>query len=233
MKKRLDMREDLTVIHTDECSRKIVNPWEIKSYYRSLRDHLCCLHRELVDVAPDGSSESFLLCKDCQSHENKNKIPENSIAAGVDLGHHRRIGLTDLNSQEQSVMAQNGSHLSVCKVASTDGSQMNVNHQAKIHAVLFGHDAPGIIAKNHFREPFDLLTVDNLCEDIIIQFMDPSKKGVDRLCEFVKGSSFVTARWWQLLSWLRVLKIVSPQYFFLAYLQTCLRVAFRHPMFKF
>jgi len=219
LKRKLASPNHCVTIYTDEHTQKEVNAWEVVSYYRSLDDDMYYLHREVVDVDEANHQEECFLCQGCLPNKKDKKtgkiaIPEDSIAAGVDLGYHARVGLIELNLHEQAVIALNRLYLSVYKVTSntTGRVRVNVNHKTKIHAVMYGHDAPGMIAKNQQ----ELLDPNTIAEDVIIQFMDTSLAQVDKLYEVVNGTSAITARWWQIVSWLRVLRVVSPAYFFLS-----------------
>jgi hypothetical protein len=148
-------------------------------------------------------------------------MPLRSIASGNDFGLGSRVGLQPLNMHEQSVLSLNRAYISVYKVLSNEHGRVNLNidHKVRIHAVLFGHDAPDVVAK-HFaisrkegeRGHRLVLTEEQLCTDFVVQFMAKDSRSIDKLHQKLLGTKSVFVRWWQLYSWLGVLRVVNPYF---------------------
>ena len=205
----------LVWVYTDRLNRKLVNAWDLKSFYQASSGDLYHLHPELVSVDGDGDARVWL-CQDCSADHvddktGNAKIPERSIAGGVDFGYFRRLGLAPLNFHEQMVLSLNRLYQAVLKVSVNTSGRVNHNTANKLrtHSVLFAHDAPKVIAQ-HF-ETVDITTLENMTKDLAVHLID-GKGRCDFLARRILASSSVFGRWWNLLSYLRVLNVVSPYF---------------------
>ncbi len=78
------------------------------------------LHPEFID-----NEESICICSNCCSAIAKDKIPELSIANGVDFGDYNRIGLTKLNEYEMSIIAVVSTYFKIIKITTNDVRRNN------------------------------------------------------------------------------------------------------------
>ena len=82
---------------------KTVQTWKARSFYIKPEadgdDSFWHVHPELVDVDPETSVSSTMLCPHCVAALEGPKLPEYSIANGVDFGFYARLGLAYSNLQ--------------------------------------------------------------------------------------------------------------------------------------
>jgi len=226
-RKRADPAASI-VIYIDAHTTKRVNAWDIVSAYQSEMEgegNWYHLHPELVDKDGDGV-EWVSLCQDCYPNKKKRRhkesatigeeegfqMPERSIAAGVDFGWARRLGLSEPNLHEQMVLSFNRLYMTCYKVTSNQTGRINVNLRTVIKtlAVMFAQDAPIAAALSMMRiSPKNLSQV--LEQDFILQLLDKNGR-FDYLAQRVLGSGTMFARWWQLFSFLSVLKVILPHF---------------------
>ena len=196
-------------IYVSATETKRVNPWKAKSFYISQSQEYYHFHPELVSLDND-NNEIITLCGDC--NRERDSLPPNSIAAGVDFGSFHRLGLVPLNLQEETVLSFVRLFITIFKISSnrTGRVNVNVNYMQKIHAILFGHDCPHMVAER-LGEVIDLINADSLMETMLVLFYD-SHGRYDTLVKRMHGSSFLFPRWWQIISWIRVWKVIHPKY---------------------
>ena len=89
---------------------------------------------------------------------------------------------------------------------------MNVDlHNAlKSHAIMFPHDAPYVAAEK-IRGRIQMLSLHDMVNTIRIAFVDASGR-FDGMAQRIMGSAELFPRWWQLVSFLRVMKVINTDY---------------------
>ena len=106
------------------------------------------LHPELVDNDEETGNCTTMLCHNCTTAVKKNKIPDLSIACGLDFGYHRWIkGLVEPNLQEQLILAKTRMYFAVMKATSNShgaSKDFDARCMARVHAILFPHNAPEV-----------------------------------------------------------------------------------------
>ena len=133
--------------------------------------------------------------------EAEKEFPPRSIASGVDLGCHRRIGLETLTLRERQIIAKVRHYYNVIKIESNTGEVREHSHSAlKGCGILFDHDSPQVVAK--------LLETESINGSISIQFVDSEGK-YDRLAQKALGSSNVSGRAYVIYQWLVVLQKIN------------------------
>jgi hypothetical protein len=203
-------------IYTNAETFKIVNAWDVKSVYRAVSGKLYHLHPELVEYNLN-EEESLFLCEDCYPNKVNDEtgeiiLPERSIAAGTDFGSYHRLGLVEPNLHETNILSMVRLYLSVYKVSSNlrGRTSFSVHNEMKCHAIMFAHTAPVAVGES-LASRIDLTSKEQIEKDFVVQFLDDKGK-FDQLAQRINGASFLFARWWQLLSWLRVLRVTSKQW---------------------
>ena len=203
-------------VYTSPTTSDMINPWRTTSVYESNDGNLYYLHPELVKLDEESNIESTYLCKDCFPNKTDKDgmaiLPERSIAAGVDFGCYRRIGLIPLNLQEQCLISLVRLYMTVYKVSSNIEGRININlnHSLKAHAIMFAHDAPFVAAKC-INNQTKMLHQKTFLNTMHITFIDDKGK-FDTNAKRQMGSAQFFPRWWQLASYLRVLKAINPLY---------------------
>ena len=83
------------------------------------------------------------------------KIPEQSIANGIDLGLHYRVHLEELSLQELQIIAKVRHYYNIVKLESKSRFlQQHYQSAIKGSSIVFEHDAPDVDA--HFLSPEDM-----------------------------------------------------------------------------
>ena len=195
------------LIYIDEHTTKEVNPWRAKSFYLGKDNKYYHFHPEFVEDQ-DGI-EWVTLCGDCVVQEKKKGewvLPKRSISAGVDFGYFKRLGLVKANLHEQMALSFNRLFFTVYKIVCGTSGEMSFTerHKNEVHAVLFGQDCPEKCAQ--CLE--ELIRVSHLTDNLHILLLD-EKGDFDRLAEKILKSHVLTVRWWNLVSYLRVLNVIS------------------------
>ena len=88
-------------------------PWQVlgvfsfKNPCNSKQNCYYHLHPKLVLNPPEtnGNEPVAIVCSDCANSINKQRIPDNSIADGVEFPLGKRIGLTDLSIQDLHIIS--------------------------------------------------------------------------------------------------------------------------------
>ena len=219
-----EMANSSVVIPIDEIDnqwcQKTVEVWKAKSVFVKEETDgstsLWHLHPELVE--PCGSFYCTKLCPHCADQANKNKRPKLSIAAGVDFGYYKRLGLTLPNLHEQLIIARTRLYFATIKVCSNiTGSALNHDYRCSLrcHAILFPHDAPMVASqmlnKNVFSEN-GVLCLEQMKQLLMFYFID-DKGNLDQLAAQMFGTSSILARAWVTAQWLLVLQKSCPHYF--------------------
>ena len=212
------------VIYTDENNSKEVNAWDVISIYRHSDGSYYHLHPELVSTKSDGT-QTVMLCQDCLPdkytattnsdgtvNEGRAVRPSLSIAAGVDFGYFRRLGLAPLNFHEKTILSLNRLFVAVLKVTLNTSGRVNYNTSSKLraHAVMFAQDSLSVLGK-YFQKDADLTSLENMIKDVLLHLID-GKGRCDFLAKRILLSSTIFGRWWNFLSYMRVLKVVSSEF---------------------
>ena len=210
LRNRINATPSIPVYQNENLTSAVMmNPWHVKSFYIAHDNTYYHFHPELVDVNQTTAVEFVTLCHDCN---HPSKIPERSIAGGVDLGNYHRIKLPKLNLHEQIILSANRVYTSTFKFSSNTSGRVNFNvrNALKCHSILFAHDGPSVVAQNVFKKR-DLLKHEDLSRMIQIYLLD-SNGDFDRMASHILGHTSVLARWWVVTSWLRVLQVISPSF---------------------
>ena len=169
------------------------------------------LHPEFVDeYKKDNGKIGFRakICGVCSESIRARKIPERSIASGVDFGDYQRIGLEPLTLRERHVISKVRHFIHVYKIESNNkGNKVTSSHHhhsaLKGCGIMFDHDSPQVITK--------LLTPESINGDVQIQFVGPNGE-YDRLIAKAIKSANVSARAYVIYQWLGVLNRINKWY---------------------
>ena len=160
---------------------KLRGVYKMKSSNKRHVDKYFHLHPEFVEYDNASNSTKAMLCEICNSSIKKYKVPEHSLASGIDFGNPYRINLTIPNVMERAILARVRNYCTVLKVQSKTVFQKEGAHRyLKSHAIAFDHDAPSIMQK--------MFTKDHMCECIKICFVGP-KDEMDSLAAQTWGSN--------------------------------------------
>ena len=199
-----DSDEEAESCHFDQVK---LEPWKIKSYYRSSDDNcLYHLHQELIS-RDDSNKEYTMFCPRCYKAHLSGECYKLSIAAGVDFGNYKRVkGLVKPNLHEQLILSKYRLYCAAIKVT-PNGRGFQQSHGMNAmrgNQILFAHDAPHKVCHAGLEESDlrDLLEVNFLNE----------KDSVDQMAKRALGSSKLYARIHVLRQWFAVLHCISPQY---------------------
>jgi hypothetical protein len=189
----------LTPQQLDEYARV---PDEYKpciSVHRSDDGTLYHLHTELVERS-DGTQRARL-CLPCHAHVRAGKIPTLSLAEGFDYGRPDRIGLPELNTVEQIVIALYSVDMTVYKLPVTvDGAEPQLG--IKGNAISFAHDAPRVAAGS-------FPNLSQAADTVRIVFVGPDDK-IDNLKWRIRQCGDLMVRPSVVLAWLKALKALHP-----------------------
>ena len=110
---------------------KNIHIWKLKSVYINKENKESVfyhLHPELVHINEEKEKCTYL-CNECyrQIIENE-EIPELSIAAGIDFGHYKRIGLTFPNTFERTILALVRLYHKIMKISQNDHQTSDYTH---------------------------------------------------------------------------------------------------------
>ena len=133
---------------------KTVEVWKAKSFWEEQHADgsktYWHLHPELVEEDVKKQGHSTLLCSRCAESIKKQKIPKFSIADHIDFGWSQRLGLTPPNITEQLILAQTRLYYTCIKICSNKSGlaqDYDLWSMARIHAILFPHDAPDVVGR--------------------------------------------------------------------------------------
>lgn len=201
----------------DESGRiSEIEVWRAISVHTDSQDRLWHLHPELVDTDPHTGKQSAMICPDCAMSTKKGDRPKSSIAAGLDFGYYKRLGLTLPNLHEQLILSRSRLYFAAMKLASNKSGQTNFNirNAFRCHAILFPCQEAELIAylcnsdiygENGLFDPQQLRQLFSLyCVD------DDAK--MDQLMRHVFGSNDILGRSWVLVQWILVLQRLNPYY---------------------
>jgi len=212
-KKQINMKP-LYLPIDDEGHLKAFVPWKVKSVYLFSdpldveRECFYYLHPELVLTPPEinGSESVAVICSDCMDSIKKLKIPNNSIADGVDFGLGRRIGLTDLSVRELNIIAYVRYYYNIIKIES-NSRRLREHQQSAIKgsSILFEQDAPQVVS--------DLLSPETMNSNIFLHFVGYQGE-FDALYKktMQTKSADVFGRSWVIYQWLSVLHVTHLLY---------------------
>jgi len=147
-------------------------PWKAQSVFPSKIISSCNhyhLHPELVYTSEkwwqtyDNAHHTpiVIICDDCCKTIQENKIPNKSIAAGVDFGSHDRVGLVSISLQEIHIISFVRHYYNIIKLE-TNTRRLRDHQQSAIKgsSIIFDHDAPHVVT--------DLLSPDSMNADFIL-----------------------------------------------------------------
>ena len=196
-------------------TQRLIVPEEAISYYHDRKNNRYYhLHREFVEEDSKGDAK-VQICHDCyyslfpdeatQTLDNNPRIPDLSIAAGVDFGDFNRIYLTEPNTFERIILSQVRPFITVLKLIDNTGQKRDYTQSVlRGHAITFDHDAP--VVANSVLESLKTAT----SSFKIHLFCDDGKR--DILFEKMRGSSLILGRPYVIYQWLLVLKRINEFY---------------------
>jgi len=177
------------------------------------------LHPELIVKDYSEESEIFeftFLCPECVKSKKKGgKRPQNSIAAGLDLGDFERIGLVNPSMSELCLIARVRNYLNCVKVLDNKSAGSLTNYTvSKIrgHAIAFRHTAPiisslALLLNQVQRGEKDKSSVaEMLTESLTIQLLGSNGKH-DEIAR--TAQKVLSARPFVVYQWLSVLQRLS------------------------
>ena len=221
-------------------------PHKIRSIYEScsLRK-MFHLHPEFVHVHVDSETdkdeEMTVLCHNCSKWLNKRngdratEAPPNSIAAGIDFGNSKRVGLADPTMTEMMVIARIRHFHNVIKVQHnhTPGGRSDfTKSKLRAHSIAFKHDAPIVASIALMFQKFKAISElkpkvskrsDNMRDDVAenltgvlqslltIQLVGPDG-GQDVLCKRTKKQQVLQVRPHVVWQWLSILQLCHASY---------------------
>ena len=197
-----------------------VEVWKLKSIYEEAQSDGSTtywhLHPDLVELLPTSNRLFTTVCPICSDALSGGKRPTLSIAAGVDFGHYRRLGLTLPNLLELQILSRTRLFFATMKISSNLTGVVNSSLQSrfKCHAILFPHDAPTVASYMYNPDifgPQGILDPEHL-KGLMQVYMVDDKANVDSLFRHVFGTAVVTARPWVIAQWLLVLQSCNPFY---------------------
>ena len=192
-------------IPTDaDFTPRTVRSWKIRSVYKSKqRLGTFHLHPELVEIDEQSGDESTMVCPACWKDIDRQKTPEFSIAAGLDFGYHKRLGLEPPNLDEQMILARCRIIIATLKLKSNSYGKVGF-HRDKLlcHAILFAHNSATQAASLlSTKEMFD---VSKLKDMLKLYFLDPYGN-IDKLFHAAMQRTDIFARPWVICQWLEIL----------------------------
>ena len=137
----------------DKGTLKEFFPYKVQSVYVSKKlGKMFHLHPEFVLNQENNEDECVVLCQSCKhqcipkSGSTKSPmIPKHSIAAGIDFGDYKRVGLEEPSLAERIVIAKTRHYHNVIKINNNQkvGSYTDfTKSKLQGHSILFHHDAP-------------------------------------------------------------------------------------------
>ena len=167
------------------------------------------LHPEFVNEKNPGhpiEGYTAMICSHCVKSINNGKCPWRSLAAGVDFGDPRRIGLEPLTKRERQIISKIRHYLMVIKIESNiDDQRTRERGQSALKGcgIFFDDDSPQVVT--------DLLSKESINNSISLQFVGPDGE-YDTMIAKVLGSANVCGRAYVIYQWLAVLKEVNFHY---------------------
>jgi len=216
------MNNQVEIPINDDWETQMVDTWRVGSVFEHKNQEsgstFWHLHPELVDNDEETGNCTTMLCHNCTTAVKKNKIPDLSIACGLDFGYHRWIkGLVEPNLQEQLILAKTRMYFAVMKATSNShgaSKDFDARCMARVHAILFPHNAPEVatyLYNPKLYEENGLLDLAHLKHQMHIFFVT-DKGESDRLASAVFGSAQIVAPPWVTAQWLLVLKRTNKLY---------------------
>ena len=194
---------DLLRLDTTQMSWYHGIPTEYRKYAAVFEQdtRLYWLHHDLV------SNGAVQLCNSCHRslfHPKKGQVPPNAIASGKHFG--KRCDLPELTDLEERMLGRVRTTVNTVKLVSAKNgatSQWGVRG----HAISVPHDGPEVLAAR-------LPDVEALVGTKVI-FVGPRRDAEamrrDQHCK-ERVERIFTPRWDRLVHWLRVLKVINPEY---------------------
>ena len=198
----------------DELHTREVHPWRIKSVYESrCNNGTFHLHPELVDTDPTTGKESVLICPTCMkslANTENPKIPEMSVAAGIDFGYFRRLQLEQPNLDKQMILSRCRLIIATLKIRSNLYGRTGLHRDELLcNAILFRHDAPEKAAELlGSEEMFNVSALKNLMR---LYFLDPNGQ-IDTIFQKAMMRRDIFARPWVICQWINVLQRMHSDY---------------------
>ena len=167
------------------------------------------LHPEFVNEKNPGhpiEGYTAMICSHCVKSINTGKCPWGSIAAGVDFGDPRRVGLETLTKRERQIISKIRHYLMIIKIESNiDEQRTRERGQSALKGcgIFFDDDSPQVVT--------DLLSKESINDSISLQFVGPDGE-YDTMIAKVLGSANVCGRAYVIYQWLAVLREVNIHY---------------------
>lgn len=194
----------------------------LQSCYESKKLHkMFHLHPEFVQtVARDGDTdeeeECTALCPVCSKWVEKSKTkttsdpPDNSIAAGLDFGDPKRIGLTEPSLPELVLIAKARHFHNVIKVQSNHaagGRSDYTNNRLRAGSISFRQDSPLVAAIALAYEDI----WGRFLKSLTIELVGPEGEQ-EKLAHRAKMQTLLQGRGYVIYQWLAVLQHVHVEY---------------------
>ena len=192
----IPMDADYTIKH--------VRTWKIRSVYETKNEtEKYHLHPELVDTDEESGEEYSMVCPLCWKQICRKTRPKLSIAAGLDFGYYKRLGLEPPNLDEQMILSRCRVIIATLKLKSNAYGKVGF-HRDKLlcNAILFAHNAP--VKASSLLSAEQMLDVTKISDMLKLYFLDPYGN-IDRLFQAAMQRTDIFARPWVICQWLEVL----------------------------
>jgi hypothetical protein len=184
-------------------------PWKSRSIYEAPNGELFHLHPELVESGDD-DGVFVRVCPYCFDSIVKKKIPKLSLAAGVDFGSFKRVGLEEPNLHEELVIAKTRLVISSLKIKSNMAGRVSLDRDViQCNAVLFTQDNVEDVGRMLSGE--EMFDEKGLVSLLRIFLLD-DKGDLDRLARSAFGRTDLLARPWVVCQWILFLSQVHSAY---------------------
>ena len=194
---------DLLRLNTEQVSWYHGIPIQYRKYAAVFEQNtrLYWLHHDLV------SNGAVQLCNSCHRslfHPKKGQVPPNAIASGKHFG--KRCHLPELTDLEERMLGRVRTTVNTVKLVSAKNGA-TLQWGVRGHAISVPHDGPEVLAAR-------LPDVEALVGTKVI-FVGPRRDAEamrrDQHCK-ERVERIFTPRWDRLVQWLRVLKVINPEY---------------------
>ena len=159
------------------------------------------LHHDLV------SNAAVQLCNSCHRsllHPKNGQVPPNAIASGKHFG--KRCDLPELTDLEERMLGRVRTTANTLKLVSAKNGATS-QRGVRGHAIFVPHDGPEVLA----ARPPDVGALVGTKVIFVGPRCDAEAMCHDQHCK-ERVERIFTPRWDQLVQWLRVLKVINPEY---------------------
>ena len=163
------------------------------------------LHPEFVTVNEENVTEAAI-CQTCETAIKKGTIPKFSVAAGVDFGDPRRVGLPELTLTEQYTIALSCPYVTILKLIGTSNSQRQSAKRG--HSITYFHNAPQETASVLQSLP----RVTGITNFLSISFLGSQQNWEAFQPSIGRSVPQLQVRPHVVYQWLNVLKAINPLY---------------------